>query len=227
MEALASSIAEFLSKLFGNNVVLATIIAAMIPILELKGAIPFAMNEKFWELNALNGVEAFFSSMFGCLIVTIVVSLTFKPILKLLKSTKLFKKIAVSFENRANEKKKKISKEVTMVEITEKDKKKKARKKWLIKFFGVMLFVADPLPFTGVWTGTCIAVLIGLNFWSTIASVTIGNAIAGIFVTLLAGWNAEITFYIMMCVLILILLSFFVKYVVRKVKESKIKKVAD
>ncbi len=46
--------------------------------------------------------------------------------------------------------------------------------------FGVLLFVAIPLPLTGVYTGTCVAIMLGLNFYETLIAVTTGNFIAGL-----------------------------------------------
>ena len=41
------------STIFGDNVILATILIAMVPIVELRGAIPFATNSGFWGSNTL------------------------------------------------------------------------------------------------------------------------------------------------------------------------------
>ncbi len=55
---------------------------------------------------------------------------------------------------------------------------------------GLALFVAVPLPLTGAWTGSLIAVLLGLRFKNAILSIFAGIIIAGIIVTLatLLGW---------------------------------------
>ncbi len=50
--------------------------------------------------------------------------------------------------------------------------------------FGLTLFVAIPLPVTGAWTGSMIAVVMGLNFYKSLACVTLGVLIAGVVVTL-------------------------------------------
>jgi uncharacterized membrane protein len=58
------------------------------------------------------------------------------------------------------------------------------------KRIGLALFVAIPLPFTGAWTGSLIAVLSGLKFKHAMLSIFIGILIAGIIVTCLSllGW---------------------------------------
>lgn len=48
---------------------------------------------------------------------------------------------------------------------------------------GLALFVAIPLPVTGAWTGSLVAVLFGLKFKYAILSIFIGVLIAGIIVT--------------------------------------------
>jgi uncharacterized membrane protein len=55
---------------------------------------------------------------------------------------------------------------------------------------GLALFVAIPLPITGAWTGSLIAVLFGLKFSHSILAIFIGVLIAGIIVTCLSllGW---------------------------------------
>jgi len=55
---------------------------------------------------------------------------------------------------------------------------------------GLALFVAIPLPVTGAWTGSLAAVLFGLKFKHSMLSIFIGVLIAGIIVTCLSllGW---------------------------------------
>jgi hypothetical protein len=55
----------------------------------------------------------------------------------------------------------------------------------LIKQIGVFVFVAIPLPMTGVWTGTAIAVFLNLKFKDAVLPVVIGNIIAGGLISLL------------------------------------------
>ena len=55
---------------------------------------------------------------------------------------------------------------------------------------GLALFVAVPLPVTGAWTGSLVAVLLGLRVKTAFISIAIGVFIAGIIVTTLSllGW---------------------------------------
>ena len=56
---------------------------------------------------------------------------------------------------------------------------------------GLALFVAIPLPVTGAWTGSLAAVLFGLKFKHAFLSIFIGILIAGVIVTCvtLLGWT--------------------------------------
>jgi uncharacterized membrane protein len=55
---------------------------------------------------------------------------------------------------------------------------------------GLALFVAVPLPITGAWTGSILAVLLGLRFRYALISIITGVLIAGAIVTCASvlGW---------------------------------------
>ncbi len=59
---------------------------------------------------------------------------------------------------------------------------------------GLALFVAIPLPVTGAWTGSLAAVLFGLRFKHAFLSIFIGIFIAGVIVTCLSllGWAGAV-----------------------------------
>ncbi len=58
------------------------------------------------------------------------------------------------------------------------------------KRIGLVLFVAIPLPVTGAWTGSIVAVLLGIKFWHALLAISAGVFIAGVIVTILSiiGW---------------------------------------
>mgnify|MGYP003303903731 CR=1 FL=1 len=51
-----------LSAIFGSNSIVATICVAMLPLLELKGAIPLGVSAQLWGAAALNTWQAFLLS---------------------------------------------------------------------------------------------------------------------------------------------------------------------
>lgn len=72
------------------------------------------------------------------------------------------------------------------------------RKSGLIEryeFWGLVLFVAIPLPVTGAWTGSVAAVIMGIRYWRALLAISIGVLIASVIVTtlsLLGTWGAVI-----------------------------------
>ncbi len=59
-----------------------------------------------------------------------------------------------------------------------------------LEFYGLIFFVAIPLPVTGAWTGALAAYLFGISFWKSILGIFIGVSIAGVIVLTLTllGW---------------------------------------
>ena len=210
---------EFLNSLFatvfGDNVILATILIAMIPIIELRGAIPFATNPGFWGPIAMNNWAAFAWSVLGSCLIVPILALMFMPIIKWLKSTKLFGKLATGFENRVKNK-------ASSIEDANIKSKKFSKSYWK-KILGVFIFVSIPLPLTGAWTGTCIAVFIGLDFWSTCLSVIAGNIVAGVLISLILQffpWLNDWLFYIFLILVALVIIYELVKFAVNKAKAK-------
>ena len=159
---------DFIVNLIKNNL-LATLIMSLFPMIELKGGIVFArgVGYNFFEalgLSYIGSTIAFFPIFF--LLITI---------LKLLKRIKFVDKFALSIEKYIKDKAKSSLKD--------------SNKNWtedFIKSISVFIFVAIPLPMTGVWMGTAIAVFLGMKFKDAILPITIGNLVAGVIISLLA-----------------------------------------
>lgn len=201
--------------IFGTNSPLATVIISMIPIIELRGAIPFGSAVELWGEYALPVWQSFLYSVLGCSIVCVILTFLFWPIFKWLKSTKLFKKLALAIENKINNSSKSIN---------EKTQNEKNEKKihW-IKWWGVFTFVAIPLPLTGVWTGTCIALFIGLSKKDTMLSVILGNMVAGIImlaITYLFGDNTLIVLWLFLGLVLIFALVLCVRAIIKKIKNN-------
>lgn len=220
-------IENLFSNLFGENVILATILIALIPVIELKGAIPFSMSVDIWGANALSILPAFFCGLLGSCLVVPILALIYAPIIKFLKSTKLFRKLALKIEERVNRKKSNIDKKVEEEFSSQNkttDKKvdaKKYNKSFWIKLISVFMFVAIPLPLTGVWTGTCIAVCLGLNFWWTCLSVITGNIVAGVIITFVSSLFGDSTIIFVLILFALIILFLLVGFISKLIKKRK------
>ena len=162
----------FIQNLIGNDKI-ATLLMSFIPLIELKGGIIFARGA------GLGFFESFFLSYLGSTIAFIPVFFLLVPILNLLKKIKWFKafadKIELFFKDKA-----------AGALIKAEKSGKKARTETFYKMLGTFIFVAIPLPMTGVWTGTAVAVFLNLKFKDAILPVVVGNFIAGAIISVLA-----------------------------------------
>ena len=62
---MSEFVQEIVISIFGDNPILATIFIAMIPIVELRGAIPFGSSKEIWGDKALSIFEASAYSLIG------------------------------------------------------------------------------------------------------------------------------------------------------------------
>lgn len=202
-------------SIFGSNSALATFFISMIPIIELRGAIPFGTAEALWGENALSMPLSLLFSLLGSSLVCIILTFLFMPIFRWLSKTKIFKKLADFIEHKLSKHSK---------ELDEKTQKEQNEKRILkIKLIFIFVFVAIPLPLTGVWTGTCLALFIGLNKKQTMLSVISGNVVAGLFMTILSLVFKDNTLVVLYAFLILaavIILFELLKLVVTKLKQK-------
>lgn len=157
---------ELLALGFSREVVV--IITAVLPIVELRGAIPLAIN-----IFHLPWYYALFLAIVGNLAMVAPVLLLFHSVYRLLSR--------IAFINRF------------LQWILERTR----RRSGIVEKYeriGLILFVAIPLPFTGAWTGALAAVIFGLKFSHAFLSIFIGLLIAGGIVTCLSllGWLGAI-----------------------------------
>ncbi len=136
---------------------LITAFLSLLPISELRGAIPFALGNK----------EPVFFTYFYCVLLNAAVGplvFTFLATLhKVLIKHSWYASLFTSF--------------------VEKNRHKIEGKINKYGYAGIALFVAVPLPITGAYTGTLGAWLMGLDAKKTFLSVFIGVIISGIIVT--------------------------------------------
>jgi len=206
---------EFIRNLIGSDL-WATIIMSLVPMIELKGGIVFARGVGFDFFSALG------LSFIGSTIVFIPIYFLLRPILNMLKKVKWFNKIAVKVENYFKDKA-----DETMEKRSAKGDGKSTMSETLLKQIGVFIFVAIPLPMTGVWTGTAIAVFLNLKFREVILPVAIGNVVAGLIISALAAiclhfWTIAVLDYILYALfaLAVILLVFTIIKVMKKKPEN-------
>lgn len=204
---------EILTAIFGSNSVLATICISLLPLLELKGAIPFGVSAELWGAAALNTWQAFAWALLGSSLVVPVIALLFRPIYNWLKTKKFFKNILDFIVGDVAKRSDKMKAE---------NQAKSATKVFWLKIIAIFLFVAFPVPGTGVWTGTCFAVLLGLNFWAICLTVIAGNTVCGIIVTFVCQVFPQITDILLVLFLILIVAVLLFKVIRHFVKKRRI-----
>ena len=141
-----------------NNVIKIMLISAS-PVLELRGAIPFALSLGFTPQ------KSFLISLIGNLLPVPFLLLVFSPISERIRNIAVFKKFFSWLEERT---------------------RKKARLVEKYEFLGLILFVAIPLPTTGAWTGSFAASIFRIRFRLALLAIIIGVIIAGLIVTFLS-----------------------------------------
>lgn len=134
------------------------IITSLIPYLELRGAIPFA-----WQLG-FGPLEAYLLAVIGNMFPVIPIIILIEPILKWLSKVTLFKRYCDWILTRSQRQAPQIQK---------------------YGFWGLAIFVAIPLPMTGVWSGALIAFILGIRKRIAFSSIFLGVLIAGLIVTTL------------------------------------------
>ncbi len=174
---MADKLGEFLIELLGSPY-LAVIFISMIPLIELKGAIPVGMTEAF----GLNLIQTAALAYVGSTIVCVAVFFLLKPIFALLKKIKIFNLLVRKMEGLF------IHKAEEIAAKTNGSVEKEAKK---IMIIALLIFVAVPFPVTGVWTGTAIAVFLNFKFREAILPLAIGNLIAGSIITLMTFLFAD------------------------------------
>ncbi len=142
---------------------LITAVLSMLPISELRGAIPFALA---------NGVPIIYAYLFAVTLNALVGPLVYVFLSTIHKFMIRFGWYSKLFDSFVEKNRHKVE-----------DKVKK------YGYAGITLFVAIPLPVTGAYTGTLIAWLMGLDAKKTFLSVLAGVVISGIIVTVISYYG--------------------------------------
>ena len=103
-------------------------------------------------------------------------------------------------------------------------KEETSTKKTWLKAILIFLFVAVPLPLTGVWTGACVAVAIGLDFWQVCVSCILGNVVAGLIIMFVCSVFPQFTtiiFIIFLAIILCLILYAIIKLIINKKKNNE------
>ena len=129
---------------------------SMCPVIELRGAIPLGLE---WGIGFK---ETMLLSLGGNLLIIPFIVLLFNKVLVVLRKIKITEKLADILERRAEKNSKKIEG---------------------LLFFGLMIFVAIPLPGTGAWTASMVAGLMKIKLHKAMIPIALGVVIAAAIVT--------------------------------------------
>ncbi len=161
---------EVLAELLGSRQaaeVVLTFFAAMIPVLELRFAIPFgvARGLRLWT--------SIWASVLGNLVpVPFIVVFITRIFAWLRRRSARFNTLVDSLERRAEGKKATVEK---------------------YAFWGLVVLVAIPLPGTGAWTGALVAAMMQMRLRRAFPAIAVGVVIAAVIVSVLT-YGARMVF---------------------------------
>lgn len=138
---------------------LMVLLVAAMPLMELRGAIPLGVSLGMHPLHAT------VLGIIGSLIPVPFLLFFLKPIVLFLREIKLFKKIVNHIVQKTIRKSDRIRRYSAL---------------------GLVLFVAIPLPTTGVWTGCLAATIFNIPIKIAFPAIALGTAIAGSIMFLLS-----------------------------------------
>ena len=135
------------------------VVVAMLPIFELRGAIPIAIG-----MFQMSFAQSFLLAVLGNIIPVIPLLLFLDPVSNWLRRFRSFDRFFNWLFARTRRRGEKVMKYETL---------------------GLILFVAVPLPITGAWTGCAAAFVFGVRFRRAFLSIFTGVLIAGTIVSAL------------------------------------------
>jgi len=149
---------KLLEWLSGSSAALITAVLAMLPVSELRGAIPYAVG-----IAGMAWQKAYVIAVIANFIPVIPIYYLVGPVSEYLRKVPIFDRFFTWLFARARRKGKLIER---------------------FEILGLVLFVAIPLPVTGAWTGTIAAFVFGVKKRLALPAIFLGICIAGVVVTL-------------------------------------------
>jgi uncharacterized membrane protein len=158
---MSETIAEYIVNLLGDKIYpeFIAFFVSLLPVLELRGGLIAA------KLMEIDFFRAFAICYIGNMLPIPFILLFIRKIFSLLKKIPSVEKMIVKLEARS---------------IRKADKVEKYR------LWGLLIFVAIPLPVTGAWTGALIADLFDIRIKHSLPVIAVGVLIAGIIISALS-----------------------------------------
>jgi uncharacterized membrane protein len=175
---------------------LTVVIIAMLPVVELRGAVPVGIL-----LFKMPWWHAVLWSVVGNMLPIFLVVLLLEKVVLWLGRVRLFKRFFDWLFARARSKSASIQK---------------------YEFWGLATFVGIPLPGTGAWTGAVAAEVLGLSYWKSLLSIFVGVLMAAAVVTFLSVLGRQFRLVgIGLLVLIVVGFAYAVFAAVRKSRKGQ------
>jgi len=138
---------------------LITFLISMVPVIELRGAIPIALAKD------IEPWVAFILAVFGNMLPVPFILVFVRSIFNWMKKYERLGRIVTKLEARAESKSESVRK---------------------YELVGLCILVAIPLPGTGAWTGALVAALMKMRIRRALPTIFVGVVIAGVVVTLVS-----------------------------------------
>ena len=153
MTEIMGSLLKFITDEF------TVILTAMLPVIEVRGAIPVGIA------LGMSPFHATLLAFLGSIIPVPFILWTIRPIFTYLRRTKLFRRLVNTLTDKSMRKSGKVKK---------------------YGYIGLFFFVAIPIPGTGVWSGSLIAALLNMRIKFAFPTIVLGNLVASIAIMLLS-----------------------------------------
>ncbi len=156
---IVNSVMTFMIGVLGPSAgnIVGVFLISMLPIVELRGSIPVGYSLGLpWHVNMI-------ASIIGNMLPVPFILLFVVKAFEFMKKHNIMKGLVEKLEKRAMSRSESVANK---------------------EFWGLMIFVAIPLPGTGAWTGALIAALLKLDFKKSFLSVFLGVLVAATIVTL-------------------------------------------
>lgn len=155
---------------------IAVVLLSCVPIIESRYAI--VLGKRFF--SEIGTAELVVLTQFGAFVTALILLLLLRPIFRWMKQTRLLRKLAEKLEAHGQKKGDKLQKKMNN------SASKAARVRAAV--IGVFLFVAIPLPGTGVWTGALVATLLDIRFRYAFPAICLGSVCATMIMLLFSSF---------------------------------------
>lgn len=179
---------------FSAHMDLAIFLIAMIPTLECRVAIPFG-----FAFSNLSPFRIYLLSFLGSIVPCIPIIFIIKRIKKRLSNKKFYQNLQDKYKTKIEQ--------------------LNSRSSLLKKLVYLSLFVAIPLPLTGVWSGSLIAGIVDLPLYYSFVAISIGSMIATALMLLCSLLFGGSVIYLLLASIIIVFLVLLIT-IIKKIKRK-------